>query len=281
MKYRFMLILFNLITGIFLSLFFLAPFFLLGLDFFKLFWRSSWPLAALFFLIILGMDGYFLYNRRFFSLLEREDWPAMALFLENKVLGQGRYSSRLVRLLANTYLVLADCESVLKLENRIAAAKPLLLERHGLIFGAARVLGKQYAGAARFFQARLAKTGAGGKNQEAPAGTAQWLLWYYGFSQLLDRRYQEAAEAFSAIARSSAVLVPAGLSAYFLAGTLARVLPRRRGDLNAASAEGRDRVLAALPALADWQKQIEKLQAEAHIAVLAKYLQDAAQWLYQ
>ncbi|MDL2230060.1 hypothetical protein LJC14_07420, partial [Treponema sp. OttesenSCG-928-L16] len=79
-------------------------------------------------------------NRRLFYLLEREDWPALVQYLEGKVMRGGNYSPRLVKLLANTYLVLSDPRSVMALERKLAAAKPALLDRNALVFGAARIL---------------------------------------------------------------------------------------------------------------------------------------------
>ena len=100
------------------------------------------------------IDGFFGYNWKLFSLLEREDWPALAHYLEDRVVRKGRWNSRLVKLLANTHLVLSDASAVIELEMKAAAAKPAVLSKVALVFGVARVLKNDPSGAVAFFAAR-------------------------------------------------------------------------------------------------------------------------------
>jgi hypothetical protein len=271
LKFKYILIVFNVFLIVFVSILCLIPFFILGSSFSRSFWLSNWYLLLVFILILGAVDSYYFANRRLFLLLEKEDWPALVYYLEEKVVRRGKYTPRLVQLLANTYLVLSDSLAVMSLEKKVAIARPALLESNALVFGAARILGRDIPGAVRFFGARLES----GK----PAGR-QWLRWYYGFSLLLNRQFEEAGEEFTRLAAASGDGVVAGLSSFFLADTLAAALPEKAEAFNAAAAEGRNRVLRALPRRRNWIRETGTIRAEVYAAALSKYLDDAGSWLY-
>lgn len=271
MKFKMIFILFNTIILLFLVCVFVLPILILGAEFTGVFWRSAWPLGVILFLILLGMDSFYLYNRRLFYLLEREDWPALVQYLENRIFKQKRYHAPLVRLLANTYLVLSDYRAVLSLENKIAIARPSLVDANVLIFGTARILGKNYEEAARFFE---------GKAGKVKPGTAAWVRWYFGFALLLNRWFSQAADRFAEIAKESNDVVLTGLSSYFLAVSLAGTLPSRSLELMAAAMDGRNRVRAALPVQTAWNKETAKIRSEVYAVVLSKYIDETSEWLY-
>ncbi|GHV82200.1 hypothetical protein AGMMS49991_07580 [Spirochaetia bacterium] len=299
MKFRSIFILFDGITFVFLILVFILPVFIPGSGLVGTSWHGLWPLALFLFLVLAGMNLFFALNYRLYHLLEREDWPALVLYLEDRVLQKGRYSSHLVQILANAYLVLSDSASVMKLENQAAAAKPALLEKYALIFGAARILGKDFSGAVRFFELRLeaaleassAGKGGGGKSKAvrpfggkgmtggiAFADNTEWLSWYLGFALLLDHQFDPAARRFAEIARHSPDMILVGMAAWFLDSTLLRTLPR--GELAEAVREGRDRVYAALPDAEAWNKETAKIQTAVYAVILSKYIKETAGWLY-
>jgi uncharacterized integral membrane protein len=272
LKFRFLFTLFNGIMLFFMALIFIIPFIVFGTGFAFNFWRSSWPLGTVLVLLLAGTNGYYFTNKRLFLLLEREDWPALVQYLEGRVFHDRRYSQNLVRLLANTYLVLSDSASVMSLERRIAAARPALVDANVLLFGVARILCKDNAGAARFFSRRL---------DSAKTGSAGWVRWYYGFSLLLDRQFSTAGEQFSLLVHDSRDAVITGISAYFLDNTLRKALPEQGENYRSAARDGRVRVQKALPSRGAWQKETGKLQTEVYAVVLLKYLGETADWLYR
>ncbi|MDR2184107.1 MAG: hypothetical protein LBO80_00350 [Treponema sp.] len=255
-----------------MGLIFFIPFIVFGPGFAQIFWRSNWPLGAVLVLLLFGINGYYFTNKRLFLLLEREDWPALVQYLEGRVFQDRRYSPNLVRLLANTYLVLSDSGSVMSLERRMAAAKPALVDANALLFGVARILCKDNAGAARFFSQRL---------DLAKTGSAEWIRWYYGFSLLLNRQFSTAGEQFSLLVYDSRDAVITGISAYFLDNTLRKALPERGETYRSAADDGRARVRKVLPSRRAWQKETGKLQTEVYAVVLLKYIGETADWLYQ
>ena len=271
MKFKFIFVLFNIILLLFLAVLVLLPFYMIGSSFSASFWRLNWPLILFLILLFLGYNIFYFTNKKLFFLLEREDWPALVRYLEDKVIQRGRYSSRLVRLLANSYLVLSDSSAVMSLENKVAVAKPALIDSNALIFGTARILGGDISGAIRFFEAR---------RDTVKAESREWVRWYYGFSLLLNSRFEEAGEKFSVLARLSKDGVIAALSSYFLYETIAPAGIGNGPEYVKTSFEGRERVLKTLPKQENWKREVSKLSTEIHAAAISKYLEEAGRWLY-
>ena len=242
---------------------------------YSLLWISG-PLILILLLFFSAMSVYYFLNCRLFSLLENENWPALIRYLEDRILQKGGYSSRLVRLLANCYLVLSDSAAVISLENNVAIAKPDLVEANALIFGTARVLGKDIFGAMRFFESR---------RETARPEIKDWIRWYHGLTLLLAFQYEKAGEEFSFLAgiandRKSDGPVIAALSSYFLSQILSPFLPLKRPEYREISSSGRERVLKALPGLKNWNREISRLSAEIHAAAISKYMEETMNWLY-
>ncbi|MDR0997506.1 MAG: hypothetical protein LBL70_00430 [Treponema sp.] len=259
MKFKLIFVVFNIAILVFLLLICFMPFFAFGYG--GAFHPSVWPLALFLLAVLAFFDVYYGLNYRLFSLLEREDWPALSAYLEEQVLRKGRYSKRLVNLLATTYLVMSDIPAVTALENRIGMAKPALLERGALVFGVARLLGKDYAGAVRFFSPRIGKGG-------------NWPHCYYAFALLLDRKPKEAAEQFQLLAAASANPLISGLAAWFLAEGPGGPYAAAEGEKN------RLRVRKSLKKRAAWDAELGKLESEVYAAVLRKYINRAGDWIF-
>jgi hypothetical protein len=271
LKFKSIVITFNAVILLFLAAVFVVPFFFLGRDLGLEFWRSSWFLAPLLILVLAGLDIYFVLNVRVFTLLEKEDWPALVQELEDRVLRRGRYSPRLVKLLANSYLVLSDAPAVNALEKKLAVVKPALINANALIFGAARVLSKDNAGASGFFASRLT----------IPGPNSGWIRWYYAFSLLLDKQFAASAEQFTLLAGESRDGLITGLSAYFIAETLVKFLPERKEDLLRSAALARDRVKRSLRTRNDWTREVKNMETEVYVVILNAYTGKAADYIYR
>jgi hypothetical protein len=265
-----MIIIINIIIVFFLLATGLLPFFIFEPGSSGGFWASAWPLFLVFIFALAGLNIFYFNRRRLYYLLEREDWPALQEYLEQRVLSRGNYSPQLVQLLANTYLVLSDSGAVMALENKTALAKPALIETNALVFGAARILGGDTAGAVDFFSLRLEK----GKAKDL-----QWVRWYYGFSLLLNRQFEKTAVEFKALAAESSDALITGLSAYFLADTI-RKYAENPNECQEKAREGRERVHQSLKTIADWNREAAKIETEVHAAILKKYISQAGAWLF-
>ena len=233
------------------------------------------PLLVFMALLLAGMGIFFFFNYRLLSLLEREDWPALAYYLEQKIYIKGNYSSRNVRLLASSYLVITDYQSVIKLEGKALLARPSSVYKNILVFGSARVLSGNYAEAAAFFKTFIVKA----KDKLNPR-EEQWVRWYCGFSLLLKGAFNEAQPEFETLVVSCPDALITGLSAYFLNNSIAK----NNGDTAAclASAEkGKERVIQALKNETGWKKEVKKNGSDIHIAIIRKYVEETGQWIFK
>ena len=230
----------------------------------------TFPLLLFMSLLLIGVSVFFFLNYRLLSLLEREDWPALAYYLEQKIYVKNRYNARYVRLLASSYLVISDFQSVLKLESKALLIKPAVIDKNILIFGSARILSGNYSDAAAFFKSYAGK--CRGKEQ-------QWVRWFNGFSHLLGGSFNLAEPEFSSLAVSSDDAVITGLSAYFLRNTIEKRSTAPETCVQIAN-NGRDRVLKAIKNTEHWKKETDKTGAEIHIAIVRKYIVDAGNWIY-
>jgi len=217
------------------------------------------------------LNFYFLTSRKLFSLLEKEDWPALICYLEEKVIHKGNYSSRLVPLLANSYLVLSDSAAVMSLENKVAINKPSLLDANALIFGTARILGNDMAGALHFFKTR---------RYSAKAEPKDWVVWYFGFSLLLNKQIEDAVREFSLLASSSRDGIVTALSSYFLEKNIHAIMPQLQHEFREISELGKKRALEAMPKMETWKREIDRISAEIYAAAIASFLDDTRIWLY-
>jgi hypothetical protein len=278
LKFKPIIIAFNVVIVVFLAIVFVVPFFVLGTDLAVGFWQSSWFLAPVLLALLIGIDLYFALNYRVFLLLEKEDWPALVQELERRVLRDKNYSPRLVKLLANSYLVLSDAVAVNALEKKLSITKPALVNANALIFGAARILARDNKGAVLFFGDRLPGTGT--RSSGISGADREWISWYYGFALLLDRQFAGAADRFAVFAETSQDGVLAGLSAYFMDDTLRKFLPGKAPALAEKARQGKERVRNSLKRRADWNRETKRLETEVHAAVLAHYIGKAADYVY-
>jgi hypothetical protein len=275
----------------FVLLAFLLPFVALGPQSAGIFWRSAWPAAAFLVLIQLVMNLFYALNSKLYRLLNREDWPALARYLEKRTIERGRYRFFDVRLLANTYLLLSDDEAFVNLENKVVATNPAPVEKFTLLFGAGRLIRKDYAGAVRFFTGNIAGRLAGQNREKDASGAANtgprfvsresfWLSWYYGLALLLDARYADSAGRFSELARTAKEPLVKALAAWFLKRFLSEALPEQSGEFAVLAEESRKLVKRLLPKRSAWNRRARAVQDDSCVMAISQYLENAADWLY-
>jgi len=273
LKFKHMMIAFSIIIVFVLLIFIMLPSFIPIPEVSANLRNITLPLAIFITLILVFLIVYFLLNYRLLSLLEREDWPALAYYLEQKIFVKGRYDIRKVRILASSYMVISDYNSVLRLESKAALAKPSVVEKNVLIFGSARVLGGNHAEAAAFFKTHLEKG-------RLKANEKEWVRWFYGFCNLLSGDFNMAEPDFLYLAEFSRDALISGLSAYFLFNNVAKY-SRQPDECKAAAERGRGRVIKTVKNAANWKKELERMEADIHIAVIRKYIVKAEEWLFK
>jgi len=270
LKVKHLIIVFNGIIIVIILITLLMPLLLAGPEFSANMQPEILPFLLLMVFLLIFMNIFFYVNYRLLSLLEREDWPALAFYLEHIIYKKGRYSSRKVRLLASSYLVVSDYPSVLKLESNVLHIKPSIIDKNVLTFGIARLLGGSHEEAAAFFKAYMVKV---------KVKDRQWVCWFYGFSQLLCGAFDLAEQEFSSLAISSDNVMVTGLSAYFLQSSVAKKSLKPE-ECRTIAENGRKRVLKAIGNIVKWQKEADDMQTEVFISIIIKYINEAGKWLY-
>ena len=269
MKFKYLIIAFCIIMAIIVFITIFLPV-LSGPGYAASFRYVTLPLLLLMSLLLVGVSIFFFLNYRLLSLLEREDWPALAYYLEQKIYVKKQYNHRYVRLLASSYLVISDFQSVLKLESKALLAKPSAVEKNILLFGSARILSGNHADAVTFFKSYAGKIN--GKDK-------QWVRWFHGFSHLLGGSFNQAEPEFSSLAVSSDDALITGLSAYFLHSSLVKNSAAPDTCMQAAKT-GKDRVLEAIKNAEHWKKETQKMGTEIHVAIIKKYIDEAGKWIF-
>jgi hypothetical protein len=272
MKFRTILILFNVvILSSFLFVFFL-PLFLLGPDSSLAFWKGNWFIALLFLALIAGLNSFFLVNRKTFVLVEREDWGELSAHLVGLMFPKGRFSGSRVRLLVNAYLLQSDIAGIERLEAELAAKRPDILRKNALLFGVTRLLRNRAADAEAFFASYL---------EDKDVESREWFRFDYGFSLVLQKKIAEALPYLEeGCSARDAVLC---LIAAYLLGSV--------GAASAADEAGKAALVAEAEAArlrlrkryssAKWSGEVERAKSEVHIVILSKLIDDAGRWLYE
>jgi len=263
MKAIFLLL--NAVLGIAFLVIFLTPLFLVGGDWFSLFWTRNWPIAVVFAVTLAAIDTYFLLNWKLFTGLEKENWAQVAGFLEGRIFRRGWITSGRVRLLLNTYLVTSNTEGILALEAYLAEKRPVLLAKFSLPFGIPHLLAKDPASSEAWFRAQL---------ERPRLADRDWTRWNHAFCLLQARRGDEARAVLAELLERVSDPVLLLLTIYLL-----EAIVRANEDLEQRAAARRE-ALRAAHTPSSIQKAIEKSGANIQVVVLSRLLQDATQWLF-
>jgi hypothetical protein len=264
MKWKAMLALFDGVLAVCFLAIFLMPLAALGGGFFALFWRRTWPVAAVFLAVLAAVNAWFLVNRRMIGLLQAGDWPALAALLEDRVFTSRVPRSFHVGLLANAYLATSNVDGLAGLEAFVGKARPGLAARHALAFGIPHLAADQPAAAEAWFAARLGERGLRDRD---------WIRWNRAFCLVQLHRGNEARAELEVLAASRDPVL-AMLSLYLGEAC-------GGGDPSAAA-----RIAAARRALARRvpAEHMGRLRAEGggnvEVAVLSDLVGKASRWLY-
>jgi len=264
-KMKAIFLLLNAVLAVAFLVIFLTPLFLVGGDWFSLFWTRNWPIAVVFAVTLAGIDTYFLLNWKLFTGLERENWTEVAGFLEGRIFRRGWITSGRVRLLLNTYLVTSNTEGILALEAYLSEKKPGMVAKFSLPFGIPHLLAKDPASSEAWFRAQLERP------RLADRG---WTRWNHAFCLLQARRGDEARGELGALLDEVSDPALLLLTIYLL-----EAIARPDAALESRAAARRESLRAAHTP-SSIQKAIEKSGANIQVVVLSKLLQDATQWLF-
>jgi hypothetical protein len=265
MKFKAIFSLFNGVLILSFLMIFLMPLFLLGADYFTMFWARNWAIAVVFVVTLAVLNTYFFMNWGLFKHLEREDWPRLVSFLEERILGRGQARRMYVRMLLNAYLITSNTEGIRALEEYLRKKKPALIGTFSVQFGIPYLLMKDPGASEARFAAMLADGRIADRN---------WIRWNRSFGLIQLGRREEARNELSGVLGSEREPVLRMLCLYLLdvcAGQDAET-GKRMGDWKESlKKDVRDR---------DMGKRIEKASENVQVVILSKIVQDARRWLY-
>jgi len=265
MKMKTIFLLLNAVLTAAFAVIFLTPLFLLGGDWFTVFWSRNWPIAIVFVVTLGAVDAYFLANWRLFRGLEREDWATVAGILERRVFSGRWMLPGQLRLLLNTYLVASNTDAIRALEAYLAQHRPALIPRFAVAFGIPHLIAKDPSDPEEFFRRLL---------ENRRLTDRDWVKWNHAFSLLQLKREAEARSELSQLAQSTKEPVLLLLVLY-----LVEVTGGSEGQKDLLAS--RKTELRSRYAPAAMQRAIEQSGANLQVLVLSRLLQDARDWLYR
>lgn len=264
MKFKLIFLLFNGIIAVSFLFVFLMPLFFLGPDYARVFWMENWYLAAVFIVIIGGLNAYFALNRRLFSLLEAEDWQGLKAYLENRVFTKKRFTQQQLRILINTYIVLAEPEKIRNLEAELNERTSRLVPILALEFGIPRLLRNDPDEMIEYYDRY---------RNHPKAKQRDWLTWAYSFAIMQKQRSEEARDVLLKLCEQTREPLVRLFSLYLLDAfreTDAELAQR----VDTYKAEFRRRYGSG-----KLQREIEKNRANLQVVVLARLVKNATEWV--
>ncbi len=265
MKFKAIFILFNGALILSFLLIFFMPLFLLGADFFSLFWTRNWIISVVFILTLSGINVYFGLNWGLFGLLEKEDWPGLVSYLENRILRRKMAFPMYVRMLLNAYLVTSNTEGILALEAFLKGHKPALVAKYGTQFGIPYLLMKDQSVSESFFSSLLARKRIADRD---------WIRWNRSFCLIQQGKTAEAKQELLELFDFARDPILRMLCLYLL-----DVFSGQDTETDRKVAEGRQNLVRGYPA-AKMGQRIEKAVENMEMVIISKIVSDAREWLY-
>jgi hypothetical protein len=233
------------------------------------FWLKNWYFGLIFFVILVSVNFVFAAYWKTIGYLEKEDWPGLSQYLETQVFAKKRYSYRKLSLLCDALLLLGDTATLKKLEDTLRSERPRQLARLGVRFSSSSLVTGDYA--------RL--RALAGELADVKGADRDWLLFHAAFVDLIEKKYDPAADSFSSLAGTVSDPLLVALCGYIAGRVLPGKLPARRDALDATAQSARGRLLAKFTAK-KWSSYMEDARAGMHVVVLGKMIDETALWLF-
>jgi hypothetical protein len=269
LKFKTIFVFFNILIIVSFISILCMPYFMLGWDYVKIFWGTHWYLAAVFFVVMAAMNAYFLRNWKLFSLLEIENWKGVREYLEELVYKKKKESRQAVRLLINTYIVLADTKALGELSRYLEQKPSRYFGFFALELGIPYLVENDPAAMRDYFERALRNPASRKKD---------WLRWGAAFAGLgsSGRETREAAAGELAdLASGSREAVLRLLAVYLL---------DNRAEKNDESGPFTAGVRAALRSSytrSSWEKSAGRFKVSLGGLILKQLLRDAENWLFE
>ena len=190
MKFRLIIIFFNiLIIAVFVMVLFL-PVGTLGTGFVKDFWMQFWIFPLFLFLLLVLIDVFFIINRKFYRLIESDDWPLLLDFLETEFYGKSKGKKGLnlnsfrIRAFISSAFLAGQTYRLEKLEQLLREKQPDLFASFFLSLGLTRLIKNDSLALESYYQEVFSL-----KYKIKEKG---FCIWLYCFALLINKNVKEA-----------------------------------------------------------------------------------------
>jgi len=263
-KFKLIFFLFNAIILLSFLVVLLMPLILLGPEYTRTFWSSSWYLPLIFLVAIALIDAYFVAHWRLLSLLEEENWQGLIDYLEQQCLDKEKLRSQFVRTLINAYFITNTVSRIEELEKKVRAKKPAQLRKFALQFGIPKLLHNDPDDIVSYFE----------EFKDARVPNRQWIRFLYAFGLLMKRENTDGREILLQIIRETKEPILELVSLY-------TVDPFKTIDDEVLSLvqQHKDRLTERYSREA-LEKEMSKQRDNVVVIILGKLITDALDWLY-
>ena len=241
------------------------PFFILGGEYTEIFWSRNWYLAAAFALVLAGLNGYFILNWRLFALLEAEDWEGVRRHLEYRSYGRKRPGRQSLRILINTYVILADTKGMQKLERHLRREKPRYFSEFGLELGLPYLMTNQPENMESYYAEAAGRPGM---------KKLDWVRFNLAFARMVLKKTDLAKDDLKTLAVSVADPVLRLLSMYLLDN-----LRDTDPAVSTIVDEAKKKFLGR-HSRKSWATTVARSQNRLEVLVQMKLVNDAGTWLF-
>jgi len=264
MRFRVLFVAFNVVLLISFLLIFLMPAFVLGWEYSAVFWRSNWPVGAIFLVVLLSLNLYFVLNWRVFTLLESESWEELTDYLERRMEASGSISRARARILINAYVVSGRIDRITEFEKFLREHRPQLVPRLSMELGVPHLLSRDAESMVDYFEPLVGQR----------ASEQLWVRWGYGFGLMSQTKLEEARTQFMVVLEESDDLLLQPLTAHML-----EPFGSRDEETAIKVRETRQRLVAKY-SRDRFAKELERGRQQLHVLVIASRIEDAHSWLF-
>lgn len=265
MKFKVIFALFNAVVVLSFLFIFLMPVFFLGWDYTQLFWSSNWILAAAFAAVMIGLNAYFLSNWKLFSYLESEDWHGLISYLEDRIYRKGRISRQHIRVLVNTYVVVANTDGIAALEEHLRERAPGYLPRFALHFGIPHLVRNDPQDIEEYY----------GQMRENPrCRDKSWIDWSYAFALMLQEKHREAKDVLRGLLNKAKNPILRLLTVYLM-----DAFSVSDNEVRNLVVEEKRR-LQSTYTWSQWEREVERNRGNLQVVVLSRLIRDASTWAF-
>ena len=263
MKYKLIIIFFNIFMLFsFLCLFFM-PIIVFGMEYLTEFWLKNWFLPLIFLAVILIINLFFVFNWSIISYTKTGNWDGLAAVLEKRIFEKKIITYSNIRLLVYSYFLLGKENKIKTLEKFIKEKKRSLYNKTFLMFCCSNLISMPNDSLQIYFEEAV--------NNKSLKGT-DWILINYAFVLISGKEFDKALETLGKIEKVKNNPILELIKLYFL-----HIASHEedQGNINLLKENFIKKV-----SVIKFEKKFEIEKGDIHILFLSKIINQAKEWAF-